>query len=91
MANILCITFPVEPSETDLAESLVGCESDNKDMYVSYWLNEDSYEWQMEVDIGNWFNKEIVISSIHQLDQAKLLVNLGIPKQEIEECLNTTT
>lgn len=88
MASILCITFPVEPSEIDLAESLVGCESDNKDMYISYWFSEDSYEWQMEVDIGNWFNKELVISSIHQLDQAKLLVNLGLDSTAIKEILN---
>ena len=57
MANILCITFPVEPSEIDLAESLVGCAIGTKDMYVSYWFDEDSYEWQMEVGIGNWFDK----------------------------------
>lgn len=34
MPNILCISFPVEPSEIDLAKTLVGCTSDNKDMYI---------------------------------------------------------
>lgn len=88
MANILCISFPVEPSEIELAESLVGCESSNKDMYISYWFDEDNYEWQMEEDVGNWFDKELVISSIHQLDQAKLLVNLGLDSTAIKGILN---
>lgn len=88
MASILCISFPVEPSEMKLAKNLVGFASDNKDMYISYWFDEDSYEWQMEEDIGNWFDKELVISSIHQLDQAKLLVNLGLDSITIREKLN---
>lgn len=88
MRNILCISSPVEPSEIGLAESLVGCAIGTKDMYVSYWFDKDSYEWQMEVDIGNWFDKELVISSIHQLDQAKLLVNLGLDSTTIREKLN---
>lgn len=91
MANIQCISFPVEPSEMELAKTLVGYVSENRDMYISYWFNEDIYEWQMQDVIGNWNEEEIVISSIHQLDKAKLLVNLGMSKQEIEECLNTTT
>lgn len=88
MASILCITFPVEPSELDLAESLVGCAIGTKSMYVSYWFDEDSYEWQMEVDVGNLNEKEIVISSIHQLYQAKLLVNLGLGSTTIKGMLN---
>lgn len=88
MPNILCITFPVEPSEIDLAESLVGCAIGTKDMYVSYWLIDDNYEWQMIDDIGNLFEKEIVLTSIHQLDQAKLLVNLGLDSITIKEKLN---
>lgn len=88
MKNILCISFPVEPSEIELAESLVGCALDNKDMYVSYWFDEDSCEWQMEHDVGNLFEKEIVIPSIHQLDQAKLLVNLGLDSTTIKGILN---
>lgn len=88
MASIMCITFPVEPSEIELAKSLVGCSIGAKDMYVSYWFDEDSYDWQMEVDVGNWNAKEIVISSIHQLDQAKLLVNLGLDSTTIMEILN---
>lgn len=88
MANILCITFPVEPSEIDLAESLVGCSVGTKDMYVSYWLNGGTYEWQLEADIGSWNEEEIVITSIHQLDQAKLLVNLGLDSTAIKGILN---
>ena len=88
MVNIQCISFPVEPSEIDLAESLVGCAISTKDMYVSYWFDEGSYEWQMEADVGNWNDKEIIISSIHQLNQAKLLVNLGLDSTTIKEILN---
>ncbi len=88
MRNIQCISFPVEPSEIDLAESLVGCVIGTKDMYVSYWLIDDNYEWQMGGDIGNLFEKEIVLTSIHQLNQAKLLVNLGLDSTTIKEILN---
>lgn len=92
MVNILCITFPVEPSEMDLVNKLVGRSSGDRDMYVSYWFNDDIYEWQMEDVIGNWNEEEIVISSIHQLDQAKLLITLGLPRIEIirilQEMLN---
>lgn len=87
MKNILCISFPVEPSEIALAESLVGCAIGTKDMYVSYWFDEGDYDWQMEADVGNWNDNEIVISSIHQLDQAKLLVNLGLDSTTIREKL----
>ena len=88
MPNILCITFPVEPSEIDLAESLVGRAIGTKNMYVSYWFDEDDYDWQIEAEVGNWDDKEIVISSIHQLDQAKLLVNLGLDSTTIKGILN---
>lgn len=88
MPNILCISFPVEPSEIDLAKTLVGCTSDNKDMYISYWFDEDTYEWQMENDVGSLFEKELVLTSIHQIDQAKLLITLGLTLDEIKEILN---
>ena len=88
MASILCITFPIEPSEINLAKSLVNCAINTKDMYVSYWFDEGDYDWQMEAEVGNWDDKEIVISSIHQLDQAKLLVNLGLDSTTIKGILN---
>ena len=88
MTNIRCITFPVEPSEMDLVNKLVGRSSGDRDMYVSYWFNDDIYEWQMEDVIGNWNEEELVLTSIHQLDQAKLLVNLGLDSTTIKEILN---
>ena len=72
----------------DLVNKLVGRSSGDRDMYVSYWFNDDIYEWQMEDVIGNWNEEELVLTSIHQLDQAKLLVNLGLDSTTIKEILN---
>lgn len=88
MGNIMCTSFPVEPSEIELAKSLVGYAAGYRAMCVSYWVNEDIYEWQLEDAIGSLFEEEIVLSSIHQIDHAKLLVNLGLDSTTIKGILN---
>lgn len=42
----------------------------------------------MENDVGSLFEKELVLTSIHQIDQAKLLITLGLTLDEIKEILN---
>ena len=87
MAKIWCISFPVEPSDEDLAHTLAGANPNNKE-HIAYWIDSDEYEWEDWEHVGNLDSKEIVISSIHQLDQAKLLVNLGLDSTTIKGMLN---
>ena len=89
---INCISFKITP---DQAKTLTMFKQPYNwgntctAMYLS--VHHGILHWQLASSIGSIGDTEIVLKDYRKLNEALTLVSQGMSKQEIEECLNTTT
>lgn len=88
---INCISFKITP---DQAKTLTMFkQTDNwgnicTAMYLS--VHHGIIHWQLASSMGSTGDTEIVLKDYRKLNEALTLVSLGMSKQGIEECLDTT-